>query len=115
MSDETLDQPPACPICSMAMVSRRRRSDGGSFWGCPSYPSCRGTRPVLGTESEAAALAAPAHAPRVNPGVAGGSARHRYERLHDQREARITERFGTGWRARIVRAVTVERPASPRR
>src|SRR4051794_3587158 len=106
MSNETLDQPPACPICSMAMVSRRRRSDGGSFWGCPSYPSCRGTRPVLGTESEAAA-------PRVNPGVAGGSARHRYERLHDQREARITERFGTGWRARIVRAVTVE-PQSTR-
>src|SRR3954447_15306735 len=108
MSDETMDQPPACPICSAAMVPRRRRSDGGSFWGCPSYPRCRGTRPVLGRAVQASPPAPAAHEPPVDPGVAGGSARHRYERLHDQREARITERFGTGWRARIVRAGTVE-------
>src|SRR3954452_23069156 len=113
MSDDTLDQPPACPICSAAMVPRRRRSDGGSFWGCPSYPRCRGTRAVLGSDVAASPLAAAADEPPVDPGVAGGSARHRYERLHDQREARITERFGTGWRARIVRAVTVE-PESTR-
>ena len=36
--------PPACPKCGSPMVLRSRRSDGGTFWGCPNYPSCRGIR-----------------------------------------------------------------------
>lgn len=36
--------PPACPLCGSTMVERSRRSDGGKFWGCSKYPSCRGIR-----------------------------------------------------------------------
>ena len=36
------DTPPACPKCGAPMVRRTRRSDGGTFWGCSRYPSCRG-------------------------------------------------------------------------
>jgi Phage integrase family/Restriction endonuclease/Topoisomerase DNA binding C4 zinc finger len=34
------DQPPACPKCAEAMV--RRHSARGPFWGCSTYPRCRG-------------------------------------------------------------------------
>jgi len=39
--------PPACPVCSQAMVMRtaqRGANAGNRFWGCTSYPKCRGTR-----------------------------------------------------------------------
>jgi len=35
---------PACPRCGAQMVLRNSRKDGVQFWGCPSYPQCRGTR-----------------------------------------------------------------------
>jgi restriction system protein len=38
---------PTCPACGKAMVLRtaRRGEKGGSrFWGCSSFPACRGTR-----------------------------------------------------------------------
>ncbi len=35
---------PVCPLCGSVMVQRSRRSDGGQFWGCSKYPSCRGIR-----------------------------------------------------------------------
>jgi DNA helicase-2/ATP-dependent DNA helicase PcrA len=35
---------PNCPKCNTQMVKRERRSDGQSFWGCPDFPKCRGTR-----------------------------------------------------------------------
>ena len=38
---------PACPQCGKPMVSRRARrgpTAGSQFWGCSSYPDCRGTR-----------------------------------------------------------------------
>jgi len=35
---------PACPRCGSQMVKRRNRRIGNEFWGCPEYPSCRGTR-----------------------------------------------------------------------
>lgn len=106
MDTEGVDQAPTCPVCSKAMVERRRKSDGGQFWGCPSFPACRGTRPLEVLGVAAVDSATRVEHQSVDSGVAGGSARQRYERLHDQREARITERFGTGWRARVVRAVT---------
>jgi restriction system protein len=41
---------PACPASGMAMVRRmaRRGSHAGEeFWGCSTYPTCRGTAPIL--------------------------------------------------------------------
>lgn len=35
---------PECPDCGQPM--RRRKSTKGEFWGCSTYPDCRGTRPV---------------------------------------------------------------------
>jgi restriction system protein len=39
---------PACPECGQPMVRRTARRGpeaGASFWGCPGFPSCKGTRP----------------------------------------------------------------------
>ena len=39
----------ACPVCAGAMVTRIAKKGanvGQSFWGCVSYPACRGTRPA---------------------------------------------------------------------
>ncbi|MEO5717689.1 MAG: restriction endonuclease [Chthoniobacterales bacterium] len=38
---------PACPSCGKTMTlrtARRGANAGERFWGCPSYPKCRGTR-----------------------------------------------------------------------
>ncbi len=35
---------PSCPRCHETMV--RRVGSRGAFWGCPRFPSCRGTRPL---------------------------------------------------------------------
>ena len=35
---------PACPNCGAAM--RKRASARGPFWGCSTYPECKGTRPM---------------------------------------------------------------------
>ena len=40
---------PSCPQCNSTMILRTARKGtqvGSSFWGCPKYPGCRGTRPV---------------------------------------------------------------------
>lgn len=39
---------PACPKCATPMVMRtasQGSNAGSSFWGCPKFPACRGTRP----------------------------------------------------------------------
>ncbi|MEZ5300869.1 MAG: restriction endonuclease [Verrucomicrobiales bacterium] len=45
---EAIREPaPACPKCGTLMVKReaRRGANAGSrFWGCPTYPGCRGIR-----------------------------------------------------------------------
>lgn len=33
---------PQCPYCGGGMVLRKRKGDGKSFYGCKSYPRCRG-------------------------------------------------------------------------
>ena len=33
---------PRCPYCGGEMVLRKRKGDGKSFYGCKSYPKCRG-------------------------------------------------------------------------
>lgn len=42
-----LSSAPTCPLCSKPMIMRKARrgaNAGGSFWGCSTYPACRGTR-----------------------------------------------------------------------
>ncbi|WP_414655820.1 topoisomerase DNA-binding C4 zinc finger domain-containing protein [Frateuria sp.] len=35
---------PTCPKCGKEMQRRANRRTNEQFWGCASYPSCRGTR-----------------------------------------------------------------------
>ena len=37
---------PTCPKCGETMERRQNSKTGGEFWGCPDYPSCKGTRPI---------------------------------------------------------------------
>lgn len=40
---------PACPQCGSTMIMKTARKGanvGGSFWGCSTFPKCRGTRPA---------------------------------------------------------------------
>jgi four helix bundle suffix protein len=42
---------PVCPECGKAMTRRKARSGrsaGKEFWGCTSYPECRGAREIEG-------------------------------------------------------------------
>lgn len=47
-ADEIPDRP-SCPKCGSQMVLRRAKTGanaGNEFWGCSTYPKCRGIRPV---------------------------------------------------------------------
>ena len=37
---------PACPRCGAQMVLRNSRKDGVQFWGCSTYPGCKGSKQV---------------------------------------------------------------------
>lgn len=37
---------PECPRCGAGMTLRTNRRNGEAFWGCTTYPGCRGTRPI---------------------------------------------------------------------
>lgn len=37
---------PNCPNCGTPMIKRTNHRSGIAFWGCPKYPTCRGTRPA---------------------------------------------------------------------
>ena len=40
---------PACPSCGSLMARRKARrgaNAGGDFWGCVTYPACKGTRAI---------------------------------------------------------------------
>lgn len=44
---DSADTPePKCPRCNAAMTSRRNSKTGQPFWGCSSFPRCKGTRPA---------------------------------------------------------------------
>lgn len=48
-TDQTDLSPPKCPSCGALMALRTAKSGkntGSQFWGCTSYPSCKGTQPV---------------------------------------------------------------------
>lgn len=55
-SAPSVELSPSCPICARTMVERTARrgaSIGSKFWGCPSYPGCRGTRQLTFATSDA--------------------------------------------------------------
>lgn len=40
---------PLCPLCGSPMTIRTARKGtnaGSQFWGCPTFPDCKGTRPL---------------------------------------------------------------------
>jgi restriction system protein len=37
---------PDCPQCGTGMIMRTNKKTGEPFWGCSSYPRCRGTMPA---------------------------------------------------------------------
>lgn len=39
-----------CPDCNGEMVPRK--SQYGTFWGCKSYPKCKGTRDSMGMSKQ---------------------------------------------------------------
>lgn len=46
---------PVCPICGAEMkkrVARKGANSGKEFWGCVTYPTCKGTRPLDEAASE---------------------------------------------------------------
>lgn len=45
MQPQATALPPLCPRCGCDMEQRRNRRTAKQFWGCSSYPYCRGTRP----------------------------------------------------------------------
>lgn len=51
--EDSASTTPACPQCGSAMVLRTARKGvraGTQFWGCTTYPACRGTRAVESTQ-----------------------------------------------------------------
>ena len=45
--EETHSNPPDCPSCGQPMIlrtSKRGANAGRQFWGCSTYPACKGTR-----------------------------------------------------------------------
>lgn len=94
---------PSCPRCTRPMVIRTGRDDS-RFYGCSTFPHCRGTRAVPTDVPIAAVGAAPAD---PDPGVAGGSAQREYERRVAGREKRVKQRFGRRL-GKVILAVTAE-------
>lgn len=41
---DRLDEMPACPQCQSAMTIRK--GPRGNFWGCVSFPKCKGTKNI---------------------------------------------------------------------
>jgi restriction system protein len=47
--NQTDPKPPACPVCGTLMALRTAKAGknaGSQFWGCTSYPDCKGTSPI---------------------------------------------------------------------
>ncbi|MEI7766553.1 MAG: restriction endonuclease [Phycisphaerae bacterium] len=45
---------PCCPLCNSEMILRTARQGiraGTQFWGCPRYPTCKGTRAYVASDS----------------------------------------------------------------
>lgn len=75
---------------------------------CPTPPA-----PAAPSSDDTASAHASPEPLTVDPGVAGASARREAERRAAKHDAAITERWGTGFVAKVARAVSVE-PQSTR-
>ncbi len=64
-----LTSAPSCPKCSRTMIQRGGRS--GTFWGCPTFPRCRGTRQIAAAPIGSNALEA---VPTIGPTLAANLA-----------------------------------------
>jgi len=47
ISDEPDTTPTPVCFCGSKMVLRTNKNTGEQFWGCSSYPKCKGSRPVI--------------------------------------------------------------------
>lgn len=54
---------PTCPKCGAAMIRRARGSDGSPFWGCSTFPTCRGARELVTPANRGAQPAPPVGVP----------------------------------------------------
>jgi restriction system protein len=48
-SGQSTPSPPTCPLCGQPMlirIARKGANAGGQFWGCSTYPKCKGIRQV---------------------------------------------------------------------
>ncbi len=49
MSTPVQSPTPSCPLCRVAMIKRKAKRGanvGSEFWGCATYPRCKGTRSI---------------------------------------------------------------------
>jgi len=81
------------------MVRRQNRRDRSEFWGCPTYPRCRGTRPIDAIDSVRRHDPRPSlpnaileDGPSRRRAEAGASARATYERRLERHRARVQKR-----------------------
>jgi ssDNA-binding Zn-finger/Zn-ribbon topoisomerase 1 len=84
LTQSTADRP-ACPLCHKPMVvrkARRGRSAGISFWGCTTFPACRGARALSRPRADVAVAESSHH-----PGEL--SARVTYERRLARHRAKV--------------------------
>ena len=68
-SPHPAENPPDCPRCGAGMVlrtARRGTNEGNQFWGCPTFPKCRGVVPVAGPEAAVSGADAEPAAPDAN-------------------------------------------------
>lgn len=52
-TEDGVTETPSCPRCGSAMMLRTARKGanaGSQFWGCATYPDCRGTRAIESTQ-----------------------------------------------------------------
>ena len=38
---------PRCTNCGAVMVQRKNKTTAAPFWGCPRFPKCKGSRPII--------------------------------------------------------------------
>jgi len=74
-----------CPECGGEMVSRLNREKNQRFWGCKTFPTCRGTRDTDGR--------APAERRHRSPGYVVGE----HEEGADLPSSRLRENDRRRW------------------
>ena len=89
---------PSCPRCDTGMVRRNRRSDGTSFWACPNFPGCRGTRPIDASPAPHEDSAGRPEAISQSGDDPGGSADRQFAGRRDRHRAAVQAARGAIFR-----------------